>query len=207
MKRTVIFLLLICASLSAHADDGSDRRLGIGYYLFSGYNFRSISYTDASTPTATVDASGFSVECGLSFRYMFATFISADVSFGATNYASAKSALSSKGSYYSDFLFVDFDDSAYYLAADVFINIPVIPVNLFAGYKYNFFQNALVGYIEGVQLARFGIELVVTRIWYPRLTVEIPVAAPQEFATSYNSGVVKNQGGFSIQAAIEIALN
>jgi hypothetical protein len=207
MRRQFLLFALFCVTLFAHADDDTARRLGIGYYLFSGYNFRSISYTDSSTPLATFDASGFSVECGLSFRYMFATFLSADASFGVTYYASAKSTLASLGSYYSSILFVDFDDWAYYLSADVFFNIPVIPVNLFAGYKYNFFQNAMIGYIEGAQILRLGVELIVTRSYYPRVTVELPIASPAEFATSFNSGIVKTLSGFSIQASLEIAID
>ena len=200
MPKRVLAALVLLFSLCAAAQ-AQGNRLGISAYALGGYNVRSVAFTGPFSNASTVDLSTYDLDCGLSLRYALFSFLTVSASGGLVYFPSFTDVVQQKLSifYYNS----DEDGTGGYLAADLYLNVPVVPINLFAGYKYSFYGPGLLSYVEGTQALRLGMDVVVTRNYYPEIVVEIPLASGS-FADQGDTFALTN--AYSLQVMLIVVL-
>jgi hypothetical protein len=211
-KRIGVTLILMC-SITAFAMAETPSAWGIDGYLLSGWNARSTTFTAPYRPAATIDASGFLIELGGSVRWTPLSLIAVQLAGGVDWYLAAKGTVDAMGvaagypaTYYTGSEYSDGDDMATFIAGDVYLFVPFLPLNVFAGYKLSLFMTDLIGTIEGTNAVRFGVEIPITQSLALRVIGEMPFASAKSY-NLWDGATISSAMGYNVQAEAVFALN
>jgi hypothetical protein len=205
MKLKIVLFFLLCCAVAGYADEESTEAFGMGMYALAGYNAATLNYSEFSAAPAAVNASGLLCDFGFSFRFLPMTLFMIDVAGGTVFYTAGKTALESLNPWYTTpFYSTDYDGEdimGVYGAADLYLIVPVVPLNLFVGYKYNWISHPIAAYILGTHILRAGVDVLITSTYYLKAVFEMPFGMAPTFQTGYNSGSITGVKSYTFMAA------
>jgi hypothetical protein len=205
MKFKIVLFFLLCCAVAGYGDMEENEAFGMGMYALAGYSAVNLNYSEFSAAPSAVDASGFVIDCGFSIRFVPVALVMIDVAGGMTYYPAVKTVLGGMNPWYiSPFYAEDYDEEeimGLYAAADLYFNVPVVPLNLFAGYKYNWVSHPIASYILGSHILRAGVDVLFTSNYYLKAVFEMPIGAAPTFGTGYNNGLINGLRSYTFMAA------
>ncbi len=208
MKKSLAAALMLLGATTAYSAPLLPPSWGAIFYASGGYSADTVTYTSTAALPTRVDASGLVLELGGSVRWIPVTFLAAEATVGSDWYTGVDGALTRMGTlspFGSSTIYTDSsdyasgDDESIFLAADVYLCLPFLPFNLFAGYKHNWFIASLVTTMVGSDELRFGVEILATRFLSVKIAGEIPFAYGATY-TMMDGATVSPGSGYNITA-------